>query len=96
MIEHCLFFKLKVTEEEEAYIMQLFKELPSKLKVIKELSFGKTFTTGRNGGYTHGLRVLFEKTSDLDVYGPNEDHQIIATWLKAHADAPAICLDWQQ
>jgi hypothetical protein len=93
-VEHVLFFKLKMTSEEEAWVIQEFQNLKNKIDVILEVKFGPTFTHERSHGYTHGLRVKFAKPEDLKVYGPHEDHQVVAKWLREHAVEPAICLDF--
>ena len=94
VVEHCVFFKNKFTEEEEKKVEEAILSL-KKISYVLELNYGKNFSEGRCAGYTHGLRVTFACKEDLDKYQPSEEHQKVVSFIKTFWESSPICLDWE-
>jgi hypothetical protein len=96
-MEHIVFFKLQISNEEEIELKNKFLEMKDIIKVICDGSFGKTFTTHRNKGYTHALRVCFKNKEDLPTYINHEVHQEFAKFIANYflKDETPICLDYE-
>ena len=72
-------------------------DLKNKIDGVVEISFGKTITTNRAKGHTHGLRVLIAKSDKLDFYRTHPAHVEFAGKAKSfyvdQNDTPTV-LDW--
>ncbi|KAM9953722.1 hypothetical protein ACTFIR_008814 [Dictyostelium discoideum] len=93
-LEHILFMQLK-EDTSDADIKRLtdcieeLKQLPGVLNI----SFGRNFSD-RSGGYNWGYRVLFEKKSDLDFYGPHPIHEKFKAILNEVKSGPPLVCDY--
>lgn len=63
---------------------------------IVDLTFGRTFTKQRCGGYTHCLNVRFDSKESGELYQPHELHSEFKRLLKGHntSSCPDSNLPW--
>jgi hypothetical protein len=94
--EHIVFFNLgDLTNEQETELQQIIGGIREGIDGVLDISIGRSFTTERASGYTHGLRVLFDNKDRLPHYAAHEAHQKLIAFNKGKHRAPPMALDWE-
>jgi hypothetical protein len=94
--EHVVFFNLgDLTQEQEQELSSIIHNMKEKIDGVIDINIGKSFTTERSNGFTHGLRVRFDSKERLKDYTPHEAHQKLIAFNKGKHKAPPMCLDWE-
>lgn len=87
VLRHAVFFKFKPTSSKEdvARVVQAFRELPMKIRVIREFQLGESIAeSGRNDGFTHGFLLSFADEAGRAAYLPHPDHKAFGSALGPH------------
>ncbi|WP_425504320.1 Dabb family protein [Rhabdobacter roseus] len=99
MLRHVVLFKFKdsaspaqIKEVEDA-----FRQLPSKIKTIKDLEWGTNNSPeGLDQGFTHCFFVTFENEEGRATYLPHPDHKAFGKVLGPHLDKVLVVDYWVQ
>ncbi len=95
-IEHVVLFKFKdISADYYASIQQQVRNMKDTMEGILEISFGKTFTTERSKGYTHGLRAKLINREYLPVYAMHDSHLKLVELFNSIRLEPPVALDWE-
>ncbi len=99
VLRHVVLFKFKdgadpagVKKAEDA-----FRALPSKIKEIKSLEWGKNNSPENlNQGFTHCFFVTFNSEQDRAVYLPHPDHKEFGKILGPYLDKVLVVDYWAE
>ena len=94
MIDHIVLVKFgeSTTQEQLQEVVTRFKALRGKLTGVVDLQAGINFSRKRQG-YQVVLSVRFEDQAALEAYGPNEDHQAVAAYIREVGRVDSIVVD---
>ncbi len=97
VLRHAVFFKFKdsSSEEDVERVVDAFRELPSKIKEIRELQLGENI--GRpelSGGLTHCFLLTFDNEDGRAVYLPHPDHKAFGGALRPHLEKVFVIDYW--
>lgn len=88
MVQHIVLFKFKpeTTPEKVGEIVAAFEALPSKIKEIKEFTWGTNNSPEKlDKGLTHAFILTFDNEKDRDTYLPHPAHKafgtVVGPWL---------------
>lgn len=99
MLRHVVLFKFKdsATAEQVKAVEDAFRELPSKIKEIKDFEWGTNNSPeGLNQGLTHCFFVSFASEADREVYLPHPDHKAFVDVLGPVLDKVTVLDYWAQ
>jgi hypothetical protein len=99
MLRHVVLFKFKdsSTPAQVKEVEDAFRALPSKIKQIKSLEWGKNNSPeGLDQGFTHAFFVTFESEADRAIYLPHPDHKAFGKVLGPHLDKVLVVDYWTQ
>ncbi len=89
MLRHVVLFKFKETSSAESIdsIENAFRELPKKIKEIKDFEWGTDVSVENlSQGFTHCFFVSFADEAGREVYLPHPDHQAFVNLASPHID----------
>lgn len=99
MLRHVVLFKFKdsATTEQVKAVEDAFRELPSKIKEIKDFEWGiNNSPEGLNQGLTHCFFVSFASEADREVYLPHPEHKAFVEVLGPVLDKVTVLDYWAQ
>ena len=99
VLRHVVTFKFKdgTSDADIRKIENAFRELPAKIKEIKEFEFGTNNSPENlNQGFTHCFLVTFASEKDREVYLPHPAHLAFVEVLKPHLDKVFVIDYWQK
>jgi hypothetical protein len=97
VLRHAVFFQFKstATKADVDRVVQLFRELPSKIKEIREFQSGENLS---RGGFSNGLTYCFLLTFDDEAgraaYLPHKDHKAFGAALGPHLEQVFVIDYW--
>ena len=97
LLRHVVLFKFKdsSTPEDVKKIEEAFKQLPKKIKVIKDFEWGTNNSPeGLAQGFTHCFFVSFASEKDREVYLPHPDHKVFIDIAGPHIDKVLVVDYW--
>ena len=97
MLRHVVLFKFKdgTTAADIEKVEAAFKNLPSKIKEIKDFEFGlNNSPENLNQGFTHCFFLSFESEADRAAYLPHPDHKAFGAILTPHLDKVLVIDYW--
>ncbi len=97
VLRHAVFFKFKdaATAKDVDGVVEAFRELPSKLDVIKDFQSGKNISqVGMDDGFTHCFLLTFKDEAGREVYLPHADHKAFGAMLRPHLDKVFVIDYW--
>lgn len=99
LLRHAVIFKFKDTSSaaDVKKVEDAFRELPSKIKQIKDFEWGKNNSPENlNQGFTHCFFVSFASEKDREIYLPHPAHQAFVEVLKPHLDKVLVIDYWAE
>ncbi len=99
VLRHVVLFKFKdaSSREDIQKVEAAFRTLPSKIKEIKSLEWGKNNSPENlNQGFTHCFFVTFASEKDREVYLPHPDHKAFGKVLGPHLDKVLVVDYWAE
>ncbi len=99
MLRHVVLFKFKddASAGQVKAVEDAFRELPSKIKEIKDFEWGTNNSPeGLNQGLTHCFFVSFASEADREVYLPHPDHKAFVEVLGPVLDKVTVVDYWSQ
>lgn len=99
MLRHVVLFKFKddAAAEQVKAVEDAFRQLPSKIKEIKDFEWGTNNSPeGLNQGLTHCFFVTFASEADREVYLPHPDHKAFVEVLGPVLDKVTVVDYWAQ
>ena len=97
MLRHVVLFKFKDASSaaDVKKVEDAFRALPSKIKEIKDLEWGKNNSPENlNQGFTHCFFVSFSSEEDRAVYLPHPAHKAFVDVLGPHLDKVLVIDYW--
>jgi hypothetical protein len=97
MLRHVVLFKFKDASSaaDVKKVEDAFRALPSKIKEIKDLEWGKNNSPENlNQGFTHCFFVSFTSEEDRAVYLPHPAHKAFVDVLGPHLDKVLVIDYW--
>ena len=97
MLRHVVLFKFKDASSaaDVKKVEDAFRALPSKIKEIKGLEWGKNNSPENlNQGFTHCFFVSFTSEEDRAVYLPHPAHKAFVDVLGPHLDKVLVIDYW--
>lgn len=97
MLRHVVLFKFKptATPEQIKTVENAFKELPSKIKEIKDFEWGTNNSPeGLNEGLSHCFFVTFASEEDRAVYLPHPAHKAFGAVLRPYLEKAVVVDYW--
>ena len=99
MLRHVVLFKFKDTSTPAQIkeVEEAFRQLPSKIKTIKDFEWGTNNSPeGLDQGFTHCFFVTFENEEGRATYLPHPDHKAFGKVLGPHLDKVLVVDYWVQ
>ena len=99
VLRHVVMFKFKDGADPAAIkkVEEAFRALPSKIKEIKSLEWGKNNSPENlNQGFTHCFFVTFSNEQDRAVYLPHPDHKEFGKILGPYLDKVLVLDYWTE
>jgi Stress responsive A/B Barrel Domain len=96
-LRHVVLFQFKETSSpaDIKKVVDAFRELPQKIKVIADFEWGTNNSPeGLSDGLTHGFIITFSSEKDRDIYLKHPDHQAFVDVLKPHLQKPLVIDFW--
>ncbi|MEI9945033.1 MAG: Dabb family protein [Chitinophagaceae bacterium] len=97
MLRHVVLFQFKAsaTSEQIKTVEDAFKELPSKIKEIKDYEWGTNNSPEQlNQGLTHCFFLSFESEKDRDAYLPHPAHKAFGALLRPYLEKAVVVDYW--
>jgi hypothetical protein len=97
MLRHVVLFKFKdgTAAADIEKVETAFKNLPSKIKEIKDFEFGlNNSPENLNQGFTHCFFLSFANEADRAIYLPHPDHKAFGGVLTPHLDKVLVIDYW--
>ncbi len=97
MLRHVVLFKFKdsASKEDIQKVEEAFKDLASKLKLIKDFEWGTNNSPENlNQGLTHCFLLTFSSEKDRDDYLTHPDHRAFGAVLGPHLDKVTVIDYW--
>jgi len=97
MLRHVVLFKFKptATPEQIKTVEDAFKELPSKIKEIKDFEWGTNNSPeNSNEGLTHCFFLTFASEEDRAVYLPHPAHKAFGAVLRPYLEKAVVVDYW--
>jgi hypothetical protein len=98
LLRHVVLFKYKdqSTADDIKKIEQAFRELPSKINLIKDFEFGvNNSPENLNQGLTHCYFLSFTSAKDRDAYLVHPAHKAFTVIAGPHIDKVTVVDYWQ-
>jgi type II secretory pathway pseudopilin PulG len=98
-LRHVVLFKFKESSRPEDIkkVEDAFRELPKKIKEIKQFEWGKNNSPeGLNQDLTHCFLVTFASEKDRETYLPHPEHKAFVEILKPHLDKVVVIDYWAE
>jgi hypothetical protein len=98
LLRHVVLFKYKdqSTAADIKKIEQAFRELPSKINLIKDFEFGvNNSPENLNQGLTHCYFLTFSSAKDRDAYLVHPAHKAFTDIAGPHIDKVTVVDYWQ-
>ncbi len=98
-LRHVVMFKFKdsTSTADIQKVEAAFRALPSKIKEIKSLEWGKNNSPeGLNNGFTHCFFLTFASEADRAAYLPHPDHKAFGAVLTPHLDKVMVLDYWAE
>lgn len=98
LLRHVVLFKYKdqSTAADVKKIDQAFRELPAKIKLIKDFEFGvNNSPENLNQGLTHCYFLSFSSAKDRDAYLVHPAHKAFTDIAGPHIDKVTVVDYWQ-
>lgn len=98
LLRHVVLFKYKdqSTASDVKKIEQAFRELPSKINLIKDFEFGvNNSPENLNQGLTHCYFLSFSSAKDRDAYLVHPAHKAFTDIAGPHIDKVTVVDYWQ-
>ncbi|MCE4051329.1 MULTISPECIES: Dabb family protein [Bacillaceae] len=94
MIDHIVLVKFSetTTEEQLQEVIKRFRALRNKIMGVVDLQAGLNFAQSSKD-YQVVLKVRFEDREALALYGPNPEHQAVATYIREVGRVDSIVVD---
>ena len=99
LLRHVVLFKFKdaSTAADVKKVEDAFRELPSKIKVVKDFEWGTNNSPENiNQGFTHCFFVSFESEKAREEYLPHPAHKAFVEVLKPHLDKVLVIDYWTE
>ena len=97
LLRHVVLFKFKdsSTSDDVKKIEEAFKQLPKKIKAIKDFEWGTNNSPeGLAQGFTHCFFVSFASEKDREEYLPHPDHKAFIDIAGPHIDKVLVVDYW--
>jgi hypothetical protein len=98
-LRHVVLLKFKdaSTTSEIKKVENAFRDLPSKIKVVKDFEWGTNNSPENiNQGYTHCFFVTFVTEKDREEYLPHSAHKAFVDVLTPHLDKVLVIDYWAE
>ena len=99
VLRHVVLFKFKdaSTPADIKKVEDAFRELPSKIKSVKDFEWGTNNSPENlNEGFTHCFFVSFETEKGREEYLPHPAHKAFVDVLKPHLDKVLVLDYWTE
>jgi hypothetical protein len=97
LLRHVVMFQFKSTSSPEDIqkVVDVFRELPKKIKQIHAFEYGKDNSPeGLADGLTHCFLVTFKSEEDRAAYLPHPEHKAFVDVLKPHLEKVVVIDYW--